>query len=356
MSPNFKRTMPATALLLGALLASTTAAGCAPEKPSNARLQGPSTQAQTAQLQGNVEQAAVVEVNGEPVTLAQFNRRVAELPEFARVRYATLAQRQEWLTSIAQFEVMADVAEAQGMGARPQVFYALKQAMADQLLEDVVREKLSMRDIDEAQIQEYYQAHIAEFHTPAARRVALIESPTREQAAQLYRRVLTEVEDAQGDEVNAFRRAAAAYSSDRDVANRGGDIGFVVLATADDAQPAQSPRLASIAEAVAALEHPGEVTPVFALDSGWAVATFIEARDAQTRSLDDAATDIRRRLHQARRQQITEEFIASLRQDARIEHVQTPDDTMSPPARRLREPGQIRLHDAPVFGVEDPAP
>lgn len=343
-------------MLTAALLLSALGTGCAPEKPSNARLQGPVGQAQNAHAQGNVEQTAVVQVNDEEITLAQFNRRVAELPEYARVRYATLAQRQEWLASIAQFEVMADVAEAQGMGAHPQVLFALKRAMADQLLEDVVREKLSMGDIDEARIEEYYEAHRAEFHTPSARRVALIESPTREQAARLYQRVLTEIEHAGGDEVNAFRRAAAAYSMDRDVANRGGDIGFVQLPGQDGAQNAQSPRLERIAEAIALLERPGEITPVFALDSGWAVATFIEARPAQTRSLDDAATDIRRRLHQARRQQVVDEFIASLRQDARVERFDALVNATRPPARRLRDPGQIRLHEAPIFGVEDPGP
>lgn len=330
------------------------ALACAPEKPSKAKLEGNET-SESAQDKATIEASPVAVVNGEEISLAEFNRRVRELPEFARVRYATVAQQQDWLDSVAQFEVMADVAEKKGMGERPEVYFALKQAMADQLIEDIVREKLSMDDIDEVAIAAYYQAHKADFERPEARRVVLIEVGTREEAARIRERVLVEMERAEDSAANAFRRAAASYSTDRAVGIKGGDIGFIspgeALAEADEAQQ----KRARIAEAIAPLEQIGELTPVFALDPGWGLATFIEERAAEVTSMDEAASEIRQILYQERREKIVAEFIASLRKDATIKTFPEVIDALAPaPKPAARDISEITLRKQAAFGVQKP--
>lgn len=339
------------------------AVSCAPEKPSTAKLEdgkaGEKIAAKT-ESSANIEASAVARVNGEAVSLGEFNRRVRELPEFARVRYASVSQQQEWLDSIAQFEVMADVAEKRGLGERPEVYFALKKAMANQLLEDVVREKLSMSDIDEDAIDAYYKAHQSDYQQPQARRVVLIEVATREEAARIRERVAIEMQRAEDSEINAFRRAAAAYSTDRQVGIKGGDIGFV-LARSEGKEDADAPvdserqKRARIAAAITPLERPGEVTPVFALDPGWALATFIEERPASKRSREEAAGEIRQTLYEQRRQTIVADFIASLRKDAKIERFSDVVDSIKPAAEpSAREISEITLRKQPAFGVHKP--
>src|SRR5690554_5317637 len=82
-----------------------SALGCAPEKPSKAELEGSAVAAKAserAQVKASIEATAVALVNGEALSLGEFDRRVRELAEFARVRYATASQQQEWLDSVAQ--------------------------------------------------------------------------------------------------------------------------------------------------------------------------------------------------------------------------------------------------------------
>lgn len=342
-----------------------SAPGCAPEKPSKAKLEGSAltaTSAQRPQDKANFEARAVAQVNGEAISLGEFNRRVRELPEFARVRYATVTQQQDWLDSVAQFEVMADVAEAKELGKRPEVYFALKQAMADQLLEDVVRDNLAMDDIDDAAIDAYYQAHRGEFEQPAARRVALIEVATREEAAQLRARVLVSMDRAEDSAINAFRRAAAAYSTDREVAQKGGDIGFIATtkpqraaAGQGETDAASASKRARIAQAVAALEQPGELSEVFALDPGWGLAIFIEERPAAKTPKDQAAAEIRQILYTQRREKIVQDFIAELRDRAQITTFPEVLDALeAPPKPAARDISEITLRKQPAFGVQQP--
>lgn len=342
-----------------------SALGCAPEKPSKAKLEGSAVAAKASespQDKASIEATAVARVNGEAISLGEFNRRVRELPEFARVRYATVSQQQEWLDSVAQFEVMADVAEKKGLGQRPEVYFALKQAMADQLLEDVVREKLAMDDIDEAAIDAYYQAHQADFEQPEARRVALIEVATREEAAQLHARVLLSMERAEDSAVNAFRRAAAAYSTDREVAQKGGDIGFIATAAPQDAGEGEgesdahsAQKRARIAEAIARLEQPGELSEVFALDPGWGLAIFIEERPAAKTPKDKAAAEIRQILYTQRREKIVQDFIAELRNKADIKTFpEVLEQVKAPPKPAARDISEITLRKQAAFGVQEP--
>src|SRR5690554_906813 len=340
-----------------------SALGCAPEKPSKAKLEGSAVAAKASespQDKASIEATAVARVNGEAISLGEFNRRVRELPEFARVRYATVSQQQEWLDSVVQFEVMANVAEKKGLGQRPEVYFALKQAMADQLLEDVVREKLAMDDIDEAAIDAYYQAHQADFEQPEARRVALIEVATREEAAQLHARVLLSMERAEDSAVNAFRRAAAAYSTDREVAQKGGDIGFIATAAPQDAGEGESDahsaqKRARIAEAIARLEQPGELSEVFALDPGWGLAIFIEERPAAKTPKDKAAAEIRQILYTQRREKIVQDFIAELRNKADIKTFpEVLEQVKAPPKPAARDISEITLRKQAAFGVQEP--
>lgn len=343
----------AVGILAGAALS------CAPEKPSKAKLEGgvkSSKQPASPQDKASIEASAVAVINGEAISFGEFNRRVRELPEFARVRYATVSQQQEWLDSVAQFEVMADVAEKKGLGAQPEVYWALKRAMAEQLLEDVVREEFSMDDITEEAIEAYYQAHRAEFERPEARRVVLIEVATREEAARIRKRVLVEMDRAEDSAINAFRRAAAAYSTDRAVGIKGGDIGFIPTAEPFEIDEASAhEKRARIARAIAPLEQIAELTPVFALDPGWALATFIEERPAAQTSRDEAAGDIRQILYKKRREKIVEGFIADLRQEAEVKTFpEVIESLKAPPEPSARDISEITLRKQAAFGVQKP--
>lgn len=312
------------------------AAGCAPEKPSEKMLQGTVERSDKARPVSEIEKEAVVVVDGEEISLAEFNRRLRELPEFARARFSTVEKKQQYLDTVAQFEMMADVAEERGLGTRAAVLDAMKTALAERVASEVVREKLSMNDIDEAAIERYYSEHPDEFRTPAARRVALIEADTREDAETVRERVIAAIEKAD-DPVIEFRRAAAGYSVDREVAKEGGDVGFVEAPRADSERP-------TLAREVFDLEKKGQVSPVFTFDDGFALATFFEERPEKVVSLEEATGEIRQKLYEKRKAELAREFLAQLREDIDVErHQDVAARAEAPPPKGVR-----RVEDVPL--------
>ncbi len=331
-----------TSLVFAAALA--LLAGCAPEKPSEKWLRGEADRGQRVEASAEIEKEPVAVVGGEEISLAEFNRRVQQLPEFARARFATIEKKQEYLNSIVQFEVMADVAEEEGFGTHPAALDAMKTALSEQVLDKIVRERLSMDDIDEEAIAAYYEAHTDEYRTPAARRVAVIEADTAEQAQEVRERILA-ARSEDDDPVIAFRRSAAFWSIDRAVAREGGDVGWVAAPGTESERPA-------LAKQVYALGEKGEVTQPVEFDAGWALATFFDEREEKVVSLEEASGEIRNKLYEKRRQEIVAEIVAELRQDADIErHTQVAERAKAPPAPTLRRPEDIPLHAEPGFGA-----
>ncbi|QDG51936.1 hypothetical protein FIV42_14670 [Persicimonas caeni] len=336
MKSRFRTYLAVTTL---ALIAS---AGCAPEKPSEAQLRGEIDRSEQPKATAEIEKEPVVVVDGEEITLGEFNRRLQALPEFARARFATIEKKKEYLDSIAQFEVMADVAEEEGLGTRAAVLSAMKDTLAERLLSEVIHERLSMEDIDEAAVEQYYEAHRDDFHTPKARRVALIEFDTRDNAEKARGRILEQMATAE-EPIIEFRKAAARYSTDRAVAREGGDIGFVGAPDTETQRPA-------VAEQAWALAQQGQVTPVFAVDGGWALATFFDERDEHVTPLAEASGEIRNKLYEKRKQQLVDDYVAELRQKATIErHPKVAEGVEAPEKLGTRRAEDIPLRTEEAF-------
>lgn len=325
-------------IALAAASVAIALAGCAPEKPSEARLRGEIDQGEQPRASAEIEKEPVVVVDGEEITLAEFNRRLQALPEFARARFATIEKKKEYLDSIAQFEVMADVAERKGLGTRAEVLGTMKQTLADRMLSETVHERLSMDDIDDDAIEAYYEEHRDEFHTPAARQVALIEFDSRSDAEEARRRVLEQMAEADKPIIE-FRKAAARYSVDPAVGSKGGDVGFVAMPDVEASKPKE------LAEQVWALNEMGEVTQVFAFDGGWALATFFDEREETTTPLAEASGEIRNRLYEERKQKLIDDYVAELRQEAEIERfAKVAEGVDAPEKPSLRRAEEIPLH------------
>lgn len=353
----FKRDLGslASSLLLSAALGSVILSACAPEKPSNARLKTPGGVAGAQESGVELEQSPVARVNDELITLGEFNRQVSALPEFARVRYDSAAGKQELLESVVHFEVMAEVARRGGFMEDRGVYFALKEALAAEVIEDIAREKASPAEISQRDIEAYYQAHAEEFRAPLARRVALIEIATREEAAQIRRRVEAEMGRAEDSPIYAFRRAAAAYSADPGATLSGGDIGFIT-APGTPNEPAESAELGrreQIAQVIFELEEPGELSPIFGLDEGWGLAIFMEEREEEVRELEEAAADIRQQIHDERRREAVQAFIAQLKAEAAVEALANGASEGLKRQRSVQRAEDIRLSPWPVF---EPSP
>ena len=318
--------------------------GCAPEKPSD-RLDE-TTRATAPAANRQLHDEPVVTVDGESVTLGEFERRIRELPEFARMRYSTVQRKQAYLDSLARFEVMADEAERRGLGERVEVLEAMKRTLAERLVEQVVREKVSMKDISDQELRHAYQERKEQYHQPLARRVVLIESDHKKEADQLRARLVDRLPDARDARVRNIRQAAAKFSVDRAVASKGGDVGFV-------STPEANPEAPVLSRLVFALDEAGQLSPVFELDGRWAVATFIDERPEHTINFERAARDLREELYEQRRKEARRAFVDNLRDKATIEIDRQVVERMQPPEPpAMRRPEEIPVKTVPAFASD----
>lgn len=322
-----------------ALLVTGSALSCAPERPSDQK----NVRTDRAQQTTEADEEAVAIVNGEVITAGELERRLEGLAPYARARYTTTDRKKEYLRNVVAFEILADEAERREFGDDPEVVQAMKEVMVRRMLRQIVRERVKLRDISDAEIEAYYQEHIDRYRKPLARRAALIEVDTEAEARRIREDLIERGSSQDAEPLQAFRIAASRYSIDPKARRAGGDVGFV---NAGDAQDVERPALA---EQVFALDAAGEVSPAFRLGERWALATFIEERQSREQPLDEVRRTIQETLLEKKRQEVRQAFIDELRAKARVEIY---DDALQAVATPPEMPPQ-RLEDVPLIPIRD---
>ena len=178
--------------------------GCAPEKP-------------TVQNLTRDDSAAVLELGGERITLAEFERRLAALPPEATQELQTIDQKRAYLEYVAQFEALVDHAEKVGYQTDPRAVFAAKRAVVKIV-------ELSEVSVDEAALQEEVDDAVSRQRAPEKRRVSVFTSDDVARCAAL-RESLRSLETVSA-RFDAFSRYATQFSS-HESARRGGNLGIV---------------------------------------------------------------------------------------------------------------------------------
>lgn len=96
---------------------------CAPERPDD--------RYRAHEAEGPNTDVALV-VDGEPISLQEFQRRIERLPPWGQARFGTADARQAHLFAVADFELLADEAVRQGYEADPRVVDHVKRAVASE--------------------------------------------------------------------------------------------------------------------------------------------------------------------------------------------------------------------------------
>lgn len=330
-------------LILGLGLVFCT--GCPPTKPSaSGRVDAPVT----ADTSGTVAL-----INGEEISLTEFERRIQALPPYTRARYATTEAKLEFLEAQAEFEILADRAEKKGFGTSPEVNQAVKEVLVKQWLNEQLRVRVSMQDITEDEIRKAYEADPTRYQSPAMRRVAILGSDRQSTAQKLREIVEGQTYDEPVKKLNMLRRLADVHHIDPALKKKGGDFGFV-----EDPTSTQSKNTGLQAEVARyvfgeGMAQIGDLTPVFEFNGAFYFASFIEERPALARELRDVEDEIREQLYQARRSEERVKIFEELRKTTNIQifddvlaSVGTPtprDETLE---RLLRGANKVRVPEA----------
>lgn len=258
-------------------------------------------------------------VDGEPITVVDFERRIQSQPPYARARYVGSPERQqEFLDNMVRFEVLAAEAQARGYHRHPEVVQAMKQTMVRKMMALEVQDRVQLSDVTEAGMKAYYDEHAGDYHKPEQVRVSHILVPTQEEAVAIIAELKTAIAGDERSYRKVFARIARERSKDEESRARGGDLRFFARTEKGGPQPK------ALSDAAFALERPGTLAeqPV-QTEAGFHVLLLTGRKKRYDRTFEQVKRQIQNRLFRQLKRKRTEEFVDSLH--AKMKPWRSPD-------------------------------
>lgn len=265
----------------------------------------------------------VARINSTTITVGEFEDLLNDAPAPIRQTYADPARRREYLDNLVMTFLLADEARRRGLDRDPQVSQTVRRILGQRVEQVAILEAITPDRITDAEVRQWYDAHLEDYQQPEYRRATVIITPDRA-AAQ---RVIDETRRLRGD-LRRVRELVREVSVDEDSKRRDGD--FFYFQRTGISSAGDGPRLeAPLADAVFSLAREMDVTPqpVALADNRFGVAVLTGVRPALRRGLDDVGVvnSIRGFITRERRAQRREELLRELR--ARI-HPEVHEDRL----------------------------
>jgi peptidyl-prolyl cis-trans isomerase C len=253
------------------------------------------------------DETVVARIDGENITLADFELRMKELPSYARSRYATPERRKEMLDSLVRFELLAREAKKRGYERDPDVVRYAKQRLIERMMAEEVDGKLHPQDLPEADLRRFYNDNAKLFTQAEAVRVSQIVVADKAQAQKLA----DQARALAATDVAGFEKLVAEHSQDVDSRQRGGDLTFIDRGSTH--VPLQ------LMEAAFALKKVGDVSPPVQTDKGFHVLRLTQRRVGFVRPFEEVKGEVRKHLFAQRRIARIEELVAEMRKSVKVE-------------------------------------
>jgi parvulin-like peptidyl-prolyl isomerase len=240
--------------------------------------------------------AVVARVGDSALTLCDFAQRINMQNQYLRARFQAPEQRRALLRSWVDSELLATEARNRGLDRDPSVQHSITSQLARQLETDL-RAAVPQPEVADADVEQYFNAHRAEYDTPEQVRAAHIVVSNRTRAEQL----LAEARAHGPADEGFWRDLVRRETTDTVTRDTGGDLGFFG-AQGGVTVPQE------VATAAFGLHQPGEIAATVIASAhggpnhgpGFHVLRFISRRDAMHRSLEDVRRAIRNRLWRER--------------------------------------------------------
>lgn len=232
----------------------------------------------------------LVRVGQETITADDVRRRTEEIPEAAREQFATPEGRQRLLDRMIEERVWLVTAQRAGVADRPQVRRQLEQQRRDLLIRTYLNEAMAANPApSDSEVQGYYEAHMAEFRTPATVTARHIQTATEAQARQVLKLARS------GQD---WAKLVTRFSTDSTTRASAGLLGTVTR----EGNFAALGRQPALAESIFALGV-GRIGGPYRTERGWHVVRVDELRPEGTRPLESVRPAIMRQLGNQRTQE-----------------------------------------------------
>lgn len=278
--------------------AAETAAPPAP--PAGAKTAAPGTDAQAGD-----KAKPLAAIGDRTITVGDLENRINQQIPFVRKRYANEDEKKKFLDATVDFEVLAMEARKQGLDKNPEVLEAAKRVMIHRQRQLVIESRVTLEQITDDEVKDYYDKHIVEFQRPERRRVGIVVVADEEKAKQ----VRAEVDKAAGD-LRAFQEIVKNNSIDEESKNRSGLLPFFEKEDKNIEK--------AIVDATFAMTKAGDVAGPIKVAKGWAVLRMSGISPAVDKKLEEVKDQLKRRILTDRQQKEFQKYIEELRAKANI--------------------------------------
>jgi hypothetical protein len=283
----------------------SAAMSCAPQKPT-----------QSPESRSRDESVPVAVINSEEISYHEYQERLGSLPSPLSTRVSSMTERQVHLNELAQFEVLADAAERDGLADRAIVRNEIDETIIEELLAYTLRSKKP----DEESLKEVWQREKHRFFVPETRRGGVIYCAAKEPCEDFASQIDKVVRPT--DRVDLFQAIAKERSIDRKTGRLQGDMGWFSENTKNEA----------LLTALFKLTAPGQLAGPLQIGNRWAIVLFHEARDKKQLSYEKSRKQIRKEVIDRLRSESRQNLLDQLRSTAQIEIEESQVARLKPPS------------------------
>lgn len=260
------------------------------------------------------DNAVLATIDGKPVTLADVDARIADVPRLARPEFSGPIGRRRMLNQIIEEEILYRAARDAGVDREDDVRRAVEDATRRTVVQaylDRVREETS--EVGEEEARAFYDEHQEEYRTEKMVRVRVLVTP-EEKIARRAREMVT-------GEGMKFEDACTRFSENTYIVAARGLIPTWIRR--DRAVPWIG-NDATFHERVFALD-PDVVSEPFQTPAGWTLARVEELREPRQRPFEEVRDDVIGRIVRARSTTGLPQLLVELKERYDVAVLEEPD-------------------------------
>jgi len=246
-----------------------------------------------ARQQGQI----LASVDGEAITLAEFNERIARLPE--QYQAVINKNKERFLDDYVIELLIYKEAIRRGLDKQEDTKEILREARRKILMAKYIEEEVEKKIVvEEAELRDYYEKNRDKFLVPERMRASHILVKTEEKAKEL----LDKLSDGAG-----FEELAGTESIDL-TNRRGGDVGYFT----------NGQLIPEFEEACKKLAV-GEISPIVKTSFGYHIIKLTDRKPAHSKEFEEVKEEIEKEMTSLKRRERFSRIVEGLKNKASIE-------------------------------------
>jgi len=271
--------------------------------------------------EGKAEKKGVVlaEVNGTPITSADFYKEQESLPPYLKPMTETPEGKKEMLDTMVVRELIMQQATKDGIDKSPQVAARLEDLKKRVIVEAFLKKKVEeSANISDAELKDYYNKNLDKFKTSDQIKASHILVKSEAQAKDIEKQL-----KAGGN----FEELAKKYSIDG-AAPKGGDLGWF-------SKGSMIPDFEKVAFGL----KEGETSGIVQTKFGYHIIKVTGKRAAGTRSFEEVKDQIKAALLPEKQQETFKKIKEDLKKNAKINLKEDALKDLKPQGGEAAQPG-----------------